>query len=73
MANVYVEPKPTGRNEGDAIDHYVVEQANGAKQSGPFKTQAEAIKAARDAGHHPLVARVRVTNKGNPDHWRSAP
>ena len=21
MANVYIEPKPTGRSEGDAIDH----------------------------------------------------
>jgi adenosine/AMP kinase len=23
-------------------------------------------------GHSPLVARVRNTNKGNPDHWRAA-
>ena len=72
MANVYIEPKPTGRTEHDPIDHYVIEHANGARESGPYKTQAEAIQAAKRAGHHPLVARVRVTDKGNPDHWRSA-
>lgn len=26
---------------------------------------------ARKLGHHPLCARVRHTDKGNPDHWRS--
>ncbi|MGI9070104.1 MAG: hypothetical protein ACR2JB_01945 [Bryobacteraceae bacterium] len=72
MANVYIEPKPTGRHEHDPIDHYVVEHANGVKESGPYKTQADAIQAAKRSGHHPLVARVRVTDKGKPDHWRAA-
>lgn len=71
MPNVYIEPKPTGRGPADPIDHYVIEHADGRRDSGPYKTQAEAIEAARRAGHSPLVARVRVTNKGNPDHWRS--
>lgn len=72
MPNVYIEPKPTGRSEGDPIDHYVIEHANGTHHSGPFKTQAQAIEAAKRAGHQPLVSRVRVTNKGKPDQWRSA-
>ncbi len=72
MANVYIEPKPTARHEHEPIDHYVIEHADGSKESGPYKTQKEAIDAAKAAGHHPLVARVRVTDKGNPDHWRPA-
>lgn len=73
MANVYVEPEPRGRPEGTPITHYVLEYAHGARvTSANYQRQAEAIAAARQAGHHPLVARVRNTNKGNPDHWRSA-
>lgn len=72
MANVYIEPKPTGRTEGDPIDHYVIEYQDGTRQSGPYKTQREAIEAAQRAGHKPLVAHVRVTSKGKPDHWRAA-
>jgi len=72
MANVFIEPKPTGRAEGDPIDHYVVEHADGQKDSGPYKTQAEAIAAAKGAGHKPVVARVRVTDKGTPAQWRAA-
>jgi hypothetical protein len=73
MANVYIEPRPKGRPEGSAIDDYVVEYAHGGLVfPGSFKTQAAAITAAKHAGHQPLVARVRNTSKGNPDHWRSA-
>ncbi len=35
-----------------------------------YPTQAEAISAAKIRGHQPLVARVRNTDKGNPDHCR---
>jgi hypothetical protein len=71
MANVFIEPKPPGG--GNPPDHYVIEHANGTALDGVrYKRQEDAIKAARGAGHHPLVARVRNTNKGNPDHWRSA-
>ncbi len=34
MADAYIEPKPTVRHEHDAIDHYVIEHANGAKIAG---------------------------------------
>ena len=73
MANVYVEPQPKGRPEGSAITHYVLEYPHGARVTNvDYKTQADAIGAAKTLGHQPLVARVRNTDKGNPDHWRSA-
>ena len=72
MANVYIEPRPKGRQEGTAIDDYVVEDhANHVLAE--FKTQKDAIDWARKNGHAPLVARVRHLNdKKTPDHWRSA-
>lgn len=71
MANVYVEPLPKGR-EG-AIQGYALEHSGDTKVTNTtYSTQKAAIDEARRLGHHPLVARVRVTSKGNPDHWRSA-
>lgn len=73
MANVYVEPKPKGRPQGSAITHYVLEYKHEARVTDvDYETQAAAIAAAKDLGHDPLIARVRNTDKGNPDHWRSA-
>jgi hypothetical protein len=70
MAKVYIEPRPKGRPEGTAIDDYAVEdRANSVLAT--RKTQAEAIDWATAQGHSPImVARVRNTDKGNPDHWR---
>jgi hypothetical protein len=71
MANVYVEPQPKGRPEGSAITHYVLEYAHGARVTNTdYRTQAEAVSDAKKFGHRPLIARVRNTDKGNPDHWR---
>ena len=73
MANVYVEPRPKGRPEGTAIIDYVLEHAGGKSVDNvAYKTQAEAIAAAKQMGHAPLIARVRNTDKGKPDHWRAA-
>lgn len=73
MANVFIEPKPKGRAEGDAITHYEIEEAGGKSLDGKrYPTQDAAITAAKSAGHHPVVARVRVTDKGKPDQWRTA-
>lgn len=73
MANVYVEPEPKGRPEGSPITHYVLEYAHGTRvTTTDYKTQADAVSEAKRLGHSPLVARVRNTNKGNPDHWRPA-
>jgi hypothetical protein len=72
MANVYVEARPKGRQEGSPIEDFVVEDhANHVLRT--FKTQAEAIGWAKKNGHAPLVARVRHLNdRKNPDHWRHA-
>jgi hypothetical protein len=73
MANVFVEPEPKGRPEGSAITHYVLEYAHGARVTNTnYRVQADAIADAKKLGHQPLVARVRNTSKGNPDHWRAA-
>jgi hypothetical protein len=74
MANVYVEPRPKGR-DGTAITHYVLELAGDLPVAGAtptYSTQELAIADAKKLGHHPNVARVRHTDKGNPDHWRRA-
>jgi hypothetical protein len=70
MATVYIEPRPKGR-EGAAIEDYVVEE-HGGRVLKICKTQAEAIDWAKLNGHSPHVARVRNTQRGNPDHWRKA-
>lgn len=71
MSNVYVEPLPKHR-EG-AIEGYALGlSANRRLTNDDYKTQADAIKVAKAKGYKPLVARVRKTDKGNPDHWRSA-
>ncbi len=73
MPNVYVEPEPKGRPEGSAITHYVLEYAHGARVTHiDYPTQAQAVSEAKSLGHKPLIARVRNTDKGNPDHWRPA-
>lgn len=72
MRNVYVEARPKGRQEGTAIDDYVVED-HADHVLGTFATQKEAIEWAKSEGHAPLVARVRHLNdRKKPDHWRAA-
>ena len=71
MPNVYVEPQPKGHH--GPIGGYTLEYQNDQRVTNTtYSTQAEAIAAAKALGHKPLVAHVRTTNKGNPDHWRSA-
>ncbi|HEV7165724.1 MAG TPA: DUF2188 domain-containing protein [Gammaproteobacteria bacterium] len=69
MANVYIEPMPKGDG---VITGYQIEFDDHSKPLGAYATQADAIAAAKKLGHKPLVAHVRKTNKGIPDHWRSA-
>jgi hypothetical protein len=72
VPNVYIEPRPKGRPEGDPVDDYVVED-HAEHVLTTCKTQREAIEWARKNGYTPLVARVRHLNdKKRPDHWRSA-
>ena len=71
MANLFVERLPKGSSA--PITGYVVEYVGGDSLDGvTHRTQESAIDAAKRAGHQPLVARVRVTDKGKPDHWRAA-
>ena len=71
MANVFVEPFP--KAHAGPIEAYVLEMANGVRMDlVKYKTQEGAIQSAKAAGHKPCVARVRHTDKGNPDHWRPA-
>lgn len=73
MPNVYVEPQPTGRSDDSPITGYHLKLAGGTKLvETTFSTQKEAIDKAKVLGHQPNVARVRNTNIGKPDHWRSA-
>lgn len=68
---VYIEPRPKGRSEGTAISDYAVEDHADSVLS-THKTQAEAISWAKAHGHFPImVAHVRNTSKGNPNHWRT--
>jgi hypothetical protein len=72
MANVFVEARPKGRQEGQPIDDYVVED-HADSELHTSSTQQGAITWAKSQGHSPLVARVRHLNdKKKPDHWRSA-
>ena len=71
MANVHVEPRPKAREDHAPITHYVLEYKHDARVTADdYKTQAEAVADAKRLGHDPLVARVRVTDKGKPDQWR---
>ncbi|CAH0445915.1 hypothetical protein LMG9673_04726 [Ralstonia pseudosolanacearum] len=71
MPNVYVEPLPKGHH--GPIQSYALEYEDHKSVTGKnYSTQESAVNDARSLGHKPLIARVRVTNKGNPDHWRSA-
>jgi len=71
VTNVYIEPRPKGRPEGDPVSDYLVED-HADDVLGTFKTQHEAVAWAHQNGHQPLIARVRHLNdKKKPDHWRS--
>jgi hypothetical protein len=72
MVNVYVEARPKGRPENSPIEDFVVED-HADHVLHTSKTQREAIDWAKQAGHTPLVARVRhLHDKEKPDHWRAA-
>lgn len=71
MPNVFIEPMPKG-DTPDTPTHYQIEFADKSPSVDPFPTQKAAVDEAKKRGHKPLVARVRNTKKGNPDHWRSA-
>jgi hypothetical protein len=67
---VFIEARPKGRQEGTAVEDYVVEK-QGDRVLKTFKTQEEAIAWAQSEGPSAHIARVRHLNdKKIPDHWR---
>jgi hypothetical protein len=70
MANVFVEPRPQGKQEGSPVSDYVVED-HADHVLATRATQEAAIKWAKLQGHTPNVACVRHLNdKQKQDHWR---
>lgn len=62
----YIERTEDGR--------YAVRTKDSSRAAGVFDTQREAIERAKvlNPGDHPDVERVRDTNRGVRDKWRSA-
>jgi hypothetical protein len=70
VTTVFIEARPKGRQEGTAVEDYVVEE-QGDRVLKTFKTQEEPIAWAQSEWHSAHVARVRHLNdKKIPDHWR---
>jgi len=67
MPNVYIEPRPKGRPEGDPIDDYVVED-HAATSSRPSR-RSVGNRVGEEKRHTAHVARVRHLNdKKTADH-----
>lgn len=63
MPNVFIEPRPKGR-DGDPITHYVVED-HGDSELHQSQTQQEAIDWAKQQGLHPSspASAISATNR----------
>jgi hypothetical protein len=68
MAQLFVEPRPKGQQEGDRIDDYVVED-HADHLLHTSRTQVDAIDWAKKNGA-PHVA-WHLNDKKKPDQWRS--
>ncbi|MDR5799644.1 hypothetical protein [Caballeronia sp. LZ001] len=70
MMQIYVEPLPKGR--WGPIDGYTLEYPDGTKITEQvFSSEKLAVSEIRLRGYTPLLAKVRITDKGEPDHWES--
>jgi hypothetical protein len=71
MQNVYIEPLPKGR--WGPIDGYSLEFRDGTRLSKKtFVSERLAVGEIRLYGYVALVAKVRVTDKANEEHWELA-
>jgi hypothetical protein len=57
MAEVYIEARPKGRQEGTAIENYDVEE-QGDRILKTFQTQKEAITWAKSEGYSPYASGI---------------
>ncbi len=71
MAIVYIESCPKRRRGAAPVKAYAV-QTGTNDELATFESQHTAIDWAKDHGYGICVARFRVTDKANPDHWRKA-
>ncbi len=71
MPVVFIEPRPKGSPEDSRIEDYAVEISAGNVLN-TFMSQQRAVDWAKEQGYSPLIACVRLTHKGNRDHWRRA-
>jgi hypothetical protein len=69
--DVYIEPVPRGRPEGEPVYAYAVETRVG-KVLKTLETQSDAIQWAKAENYTVFVAIVRDTSKGNSEHWWEA-
>ncbi len=69
MVVVSVEPVPRGRPDGDPITVYAVETHAGEVLK-TLDSQQSALDWAKAQGYIVHVARVRNTDKDNPEHWQ---
>ena len=70
MPQVFVISEPRDQPEGTPATYYVLELLNGARlDRNNYKTQVDAVIAAKAAGHDPLVAKMRNPDKRKREHW----
>jgi hypothetical protein len=69
--DVYIEPVPRGRPEGEPVYAYAVETRTG-KVLNTLQTQSDAIQWAKAENYTVFVPIVRDRSKGNSEHWWEA-
>ncbi|SAK98349.1 hypothetical protein AWB78_05649 [Caballeronia calidae] len=68
MHHVFIEPIPKGL--WGPIDGYTLEYSDGDKvTTHVFRSEKLAIDEVKLRGFRPMVAKVRITDKGNHNHW----
>ncbi|WP_322044223.1 hypothetical protein [Paraburkholderia sp. J67] len=71
MLHVYIEPLPKG--QWGPIDGYAIETPDGTKLSEErLASETLAVSAAKLLGYSPLLPTVRIPDKTNIEHWKSA-
>jgi hypothetical protein len=71
MLYVYVEPVPKGR--WGPIDGYTVEFLDGTRVVQEiYRSEMLAVSETKLRGYVPLIANVRITDKGVTAHWQAA-
>lgn len=72
MTPAFIEHRPHASSEYAPTSHYVI--VVNEKETGNYKTQAEAKDAACKAGYAVHVARQRhLQDRAQPAHWRKDP